>query len=145
MAPQTFGETAETLRNEEERLLRLYHELVDLAPSAGDRELAKRLKDLEEEQLVILGMILGHKPPTPTPTPTQPSPPGEFVCTARVIVDFLNVREGPGTDRPVLRVLSRGTTVVILSQAGDWARVRLHDGTHGFVWRSFVECVTPQG
>lgn len=146
MAPQTFGETAETLRNEEEKLLRLYFELVDLAPSEGDRELARKLKALQEEQLHLLHVILGPKTMPPPPHRPIPTPPtGEFVCTAKVIVDFLNVREGPGTGTPVIRVISRGTTVTVLSQTDQWAKVRLADGTHGYVWRSFVECVTPQG
>lgn len=147
MAPQTFGEVAETLRNEEERLLSMYMELADLATSVTDRELVRKLTRLQEEQLSLLHVILGPKPvPTPSPMPpTPPVPPGEFVCTARVMVDFLNVREGPGTDKPVIRVLSRGMTVTVLAYVGDWAKVRLHDGTIGFVWRAFIECMSPQG
>ncbi len=57
----------------------------------------------------------------------------------------VNVREGPGTDNPVLTKLSRGEAVTIVSvdQTG-WARIRLEgDGLEGFMSMEYLSATAP--
>lgn len=42
---------------------------------------------------------------------------------ATVATDYLNVRQGPGTNMPIVCVLKRGTTVKIFGKIGDWYAV----------------------
>ncbi|MBT9281309.1 MAG: SH3 domain-containing protein [Hydrogenibacillus schlegelii] len=52
----------------------------------------------------------------------------------------LNVRSGPGTDRPVIGRIQPGTRYPLLDTAGDWRKIRLSDGRTGWVagWLSVV-------
>lgn len=52
----------------------------------------------------------------------------------------VNVREGPGTDNPVLTRLGRGEAVTIVSTDGTgWARIRIEgDGIEGYMSMEFL-------
>lgn len=47
-----------------------------------------------------------------------------------------NVREGPGTDQPVLFTVDRGTPVTAYSAVGDWVKVTDDAGRTGWIIRS---------
>jgi murein DD-endopeptidase MepM/ murein hydrolase activator NlpD len=47
--------------------------------------------------------------------------------------DGLRLRAAPGTDAPILRELSREASARVLAATGDYLRVRLTDGTAGYV------------
>ncbi len=50
-------------------------------------------------------------------------------------VYYLNMRSGPGVTNPVIKVVSSGTVVTLLGRnsTSTWAKVRLNDGTIGWV------------
>ena len=52
-----------------------------------------------------------------------------------VAVELLKLRQGPGTDAPVLEILDRFTTVTVLgtTEGGEWTRVAIPNGMSGFV------------
>jgi hypothetical protein len=74
---------------------------------------------------------------------SQPLPSGEVVPTlvvpaarGEVLVERLNLRSGPGTAYRVVRVLSKGETFRIVGRNNansEWWRVRLKDGTAGWI------------
>jgi mRNA-degrading endonuclease toxin of MazEF toxin-antitoxin module len=57
-----------------------------------------------------------------------------------VDAEQVNVREGPGTENPVLTRLNRGEAVTIVStDASGWARIRIEgDGIEGFISMDYL-------
>src|SRR5215207_4825318 len=51
----------------------------------------------------------------------------------------LNLRQGPGLDKPVIVVLTQGTQLGVVRDLGEWLEVRTPDGTSGFVSKQFVQ------
>jgi uncharacterized protein YraI/predicted small lipoprotein YifL len=94
--------------------------------------------------------------PTATPTAVTASPTGseneadpspaaqEPRPQAVVIVDGLNIREGPGTDFTVVGGLARDNRVTLLArnEAGDWLQIERAEGT-GWIYAPLVETDTP--
>ncbi|MCI0393648.1 MAG: SH3 domain-containing protein [Chloroflexi bacterium] len=94
------------------------------------------------------GTPAGSGRPTPTLRPTGESP--QPAATAgdlqvRVIFSSINVRNGPGTDQRSIAYLYEDDVVEVLevSDNEEWYRVRLEDGTRGWVAASVVETVGP--
>lgn len=54
---------------------------------------------------------------------------------ARVVVtgSVVNLRSGPGTQYPVTGTVSRGDTLMVLAEAGDWLRIHLPERSV-FAW-----------
>ena len=73
--------------------------------------------------------------PSPTPSPT---PAVVWVTQVRA-----RVRQGPGTTYPILRVLNPGERVIeqerVRKGKEEWLRVRLPDGTTGWIRRDLLE------
>jgi len=63
------------------------------------------------------------------------------VAQAAVKSEQLNMRQGPGPDYRVLKVLQRGDTVSVraLNKAQDWALVVTSDGKPGWVYLEYLE------
>ncbi|MBN1963777.1 MAG: SH3 domain-containing protein [Anaerolineae bacterium] len=57
------------------------------------------------------------------------APPNDTVCRARVEVQGLNLRTGPTTDYPIIRVLTLGNLVQIVGRLGDNSWWQVLDGT----------------
>ncbi|MGE5542333.1 MAG: SPOCS domain-containing protein, partial [Bacillota bacterium] len=64
----------------------------------------------------------------------------EAICNGVCTGEWVNVRPGPSTDGPPIARLARGEQVAVVSMDGQWFRVRLHDGRHGFVFGQFLKC-----
>src|SRR5689334_18828217 len=79
--------------------------------------------------------------PTSTATPTQTPVPTPTAAPQAEIPRDMNMRQGPGTAYPVVRVLSAKTTVELLAvrkgEGGDWYRVRV-DGDEGWVSATII-------
>lgn len=58
--------------------------------------------------------------------------------TGSVIADSLNVRSLNNTSAPVITKLSQGNEITILASDGEWYKIRLSDGTEGFVSAQYV-------
>ena len=66
---------------------------------------------------------------------------GEVIQTATVATEHqgLNVRTGKGSNNPIKTSAARGSTVTILEDDGSgWTKVRLEDGTEGYVASKFL-------
>jgi curli biogenesis system outer membrane secretion channel CsgG len=68
-----------------------------------------------------------------TPVSTKVTPPPPPLPTTQVVWDSVNLRKGPGTSYKVVGNLKKGTSLKILEANGDWLRVRLEDGSTGWV------------
>ena len=81
-----------------------------------------------------------NAPPTDTPAPQPTVAQG---LTGVVVVPRLNVRQGPGTNFPVVGTVANGETVTVLSRnpVGDWWRVCCASGTSqdGWVAAQFIQ------
>jgi len=67
-------------------------------------------------------------PPT-QPSPSLPSP----IRTTKIAWDSVNLREGPGTNYKVIGNIKKGTPLSVFEDNGSWLRVRLQDGSQGWV------------
>ncbi len=82
-------------------------------------------------------------PPSPAPVPAEvtpaaeskPAPPEE---TVRVTVGKLNVRSKPTTAAATLARVKKGERLLVIGRDGDWLRVKLADGTSGWVSGAYV-------
>ena len=59
--------------------------------------------------------------------------------TAKVTANALNVRTGASTSNKVLSVITKGDSVTVLSKSGSWAKVRLANGTEGYVSTKYIK------
>ena len=87
---------------------------------------------------------------TPEPSPTAPTLPttasqGLPGFSVWVNVDSLNLRAGPGTMFEVIGQELQGTQFEALGRApgDDWLRVRVPDGTVGYMLTTFLELSGP--
>ncbi len=56
--------------------------------------------------------------------------------------NFLRVRDKAGLNGREIARVSPGDELILLEELGDWAKVRLSDGTEGFVSASFIEKIS---
>jgi len=52
------------------------------------------------------------------------------------MLPFVNLREGPGMDQKIIRVLKKGTKLTVLEEKQGWLRVRLEGGAEGWVGKT---------
>lgn len=83
-------------------------------------------------------------PPAPVAAPEMPVPPPaapaeEVVSgTVRVTASALNVRRDPAADAEVIAQVRKGTALGLLKSDESWMKVRLADGSTGWVAERFV-------
>lgn len=81
-------------------------------------------------------------PPPPSPAPRRGEPPPQAPAQAPALlfvgVAKANLRAAPNTKAKILDVLSKGTKLIVVSHGNQWYRVRLDDGTEGWVAESVV-------
>ena len=82
-------------------------------------------------------------PPAPVAAPELPAPaaaPAEEIIsgTVRVTASALNVRREPAADAEVIAQVKKGTALGVLASDESWMKVRLADGSTGWVAERFV-------
>lgn len=87
--------------------------------------IGRTLADSINEYFSTAGQIPG-RPSTGQPTPTGRT--GRVTLTS----GYLNIRNGPSTDAPVIGMAPNGAVVNIMEQVGDWYRIN-YNGTDGYV------------
>ena len=96
--------------------------------------------------LLLIAGCGGNTPapaPSPTPRPAEPAPAPVTVeehpgGTVRVNVSTLNVRGEASTSAEIIGHVRRGERLTVIADAGDWLRVKLGDGTTGWVSSELV-------
>lgn len=96
--------------------------------------------------LLVLLILCSCAAPTPPPTaaPATPPPPptasAEEMVTGTVYVtaSALNVRREPSTEAEVIASAKQGTALSVVRSDDNWTRVRLADGTVGWVSSRYV-------
>jgi len=96
--------------------------------------------------LVAVGTPI-TQPSTPA-TPTTPPANGGSTDSGKVAVvtgSIVNVRNGPGTTNAVIGQVSQGERLPFLEQSGDWLRVKLSNGSTGWVagWLVSIQSAPP--
>jgi hypothetical protein len=111
-------------------------------PATGDWGLAllkvqANLPDTETMTFVLVG-------DTEISNMVDPSPADLPTCLVTNLSGNINVRGGPGTDRPVVDVMAVGQTATANGRnaAGDWLRIIL-DSVTGWVYAPLVEVDCP--
>ena len=83
-------------------------------------------------------------PPPPTPLSSSLPPPATKktspppLSRGKVIWSYVNLREGPGTQYKIIGKAYTKNTFEILSENPSWLRVRLEDGTVGWMSKKAV-------
>jgi hypothetical protein len=79
-------------------------------------------------------------PPPSSPSPSKPTevsqPPAQR--TTEIVLPFVNFRQGPSMDSKIISVLKKGTKLIVLEEKAGWLRVRLGDGTEGWVAKAMT-------
>jgi hypothetical protein len=92
----------------------------------------------------ILFAACASTPPNSTPPPALAPPvvskPVEeaVIGAARVVTNTLNVRSAPSLDGEILTQIKKNDRLAILQSGDDWIRIRLADGTIGWVSRALI-------
>lgn len=79
---------------------------------------------------------LAEKAGTATPAPSSPAPgtkPAGGEKTVKSISGQINVRSGPATTYPKTGVIDAGISCPLLGQEAEWLRIKLPDGSSGYV------------
>lgn len=86
----------------------------------------------------------GPQPPGPNPGP-PPSDPGVIYPTGEVKSPYLNMRQGAGSNFPVIAVLKQNTELQIMarSSGGTWFLAKAQNGPTGWVKRYYVHTDFP--
>ncbi len=88
------------------------------------------------------GAANANAPATPAPVPATTPPAGAAAGeTTTVLVERLNLRSGPGTDRPVVAALTRGQEVQLLDRSSDgvWFQVQTPSGQQGWAAARYLQ------
>jgi type IV secretory pathway VirB10-like protein len=78
-------------------------------------------------------------PPSSSPPPKPPEasqPPAQR--STEIVLAFVNLRQGPAMDSKIISVLKKGTKLTVLEEKAGWLRVRLEDGTEGWVGKAMT-------
>ncbi len=66
-------------------------------------------------------------------------PISAFAAVTATTTDYLNLREGAGTDKKVILTLSKGVSVTVLdSSNGTWTKVQTSSGKQGYCSKQFL-------
>ncbi len=88
------------------------------------------------------------EPATPTPAPAEPTPTDTPVPAPRLTVTgtVANVRQGPGTNYPVIGSVTQGTNLDVTGKnpAGDWYQVCCVNGEPGWIFADLVQVENPE-
>ena len=68
----------------------------------------------------------------------------DFGATRYVTAEGLNLRDAPSVEADAVAILGRNTIVYPMEVAGEWVKVRVHDGPVGWVCRVYL-AATPDG
>ena len=79
-------------------------------------------------------------PPPSSPSPSKPTEVSQPTAqrTTEIVLPFVNLRQGPSMDSKIISVLKKGTKLTVLEEKAGWLRVRLEDGTEGWVGKAMT-------
>lgn len=74
--------------------------------------------------------------PSPSPSKTPEVTQAPARRTTETVLPFVNLRQGPSMDSKIIKVLEKGTKLMVKQEKRGWLRVQLDDGTEGWVGKS---------
>jgi uncharacterized protein YgiM (DUF1202 family) len=98
---------------------------------------------IAQHSLLVILAACASAPPPPAPPPAAvppPPPPAapSAIGVVRVVTNTLNVRSAPSLDGEILTQVKKGERLAMLEDGESWIRIRLDDGTTGWVSRSLI-------
>jgi len=78
------------------------------------------------------------EPRSAAPVPAPPTPEEHASGTVQVNVSTLNIRADASTAAEIVGHARRGERLIVVGDAGSWLRVKLNDGTTGWVSSQLV-------
>ena len=78
------------------------------------------------------------EPRSAAPVPAPPTPEEHASGTVQVNVSTLNIRADASTSAEIVGHARRGERLAVVGDAGSWLRVKLNDGTTGWVSAQLV-------
>jgi uncharacterized protein YgiM (DUF1202 family) len=96
--------------------------------------------------LLLIAACGGNTPapapaPEPRPAAPAPAPPAkeeQATGTVRVNVSTLNIRRDASTSSDIVGHARRGERLTVVVDSGDWLRIKLNDGSTGWVASQLV-------
>ncbi len=79
----------------------------------------------------------GQQPSQQPGPPTNQQPPAGRTGRVNLTSGYLNIRNGPSTNAPVIGMAPNGATVNILEQVRDWYRIN-YNGIDGYVSGQYI-------
>lgn len=79
--------------------------------------------------------------PAPPPAPESPAPTTDSPAVLLIGVPMANIRGGGDTKSRIIKSLRMGTRLTVIGRENHWYRVRLEDGTEGWVAESVTSPV----
>ena len=97
-------------------------------------------------KFIVVSLVLAGCASAPPPAPAPPPPPPvapqpvveSAIGSARVVTNTLNVRSAPSLDGEILKQVKKGEHLELLQSGDSWMRIRLGDGTMGWVSRALI-------
>lgn len=74
----------------------------------------------------------------PPQAPVQPEIKEPAQRTTEVALSSVNLREGPSMKGRIIRVVKKGTKLIVLEEKLGWLHVRLEDGAEGWIAKSMT-------
>jgi uncharacterized protein YgiM (DUF1202 family) len=84
--------------------------------------------------------VASQSPPAPAPAPQEAKPKADADAPKHLVISVgrANLREKPDTKSRILNVLTKGTKLDVVSKGDQWYRVKMSNGTEGWVAESVV-------
>lgn len=81
---------------------------------------------------------------TPAATPVTTTTPVSTSSTVALTTDYINMREGAGTNYKVTTTISKGITLKVLDNSNaKWAKVQASNGKTGYCSKDYLKITTP--
>lgn len=64
----------------------------------------------------------------------------EIICRAVPGEGYVNMREGPSAERPVIKTIQRGESLVFVktNEDGSWVNIKDRSGNKGWIWKPLI-------
>ena len=103
-----------------------YADLLASVGAATARELISTILDQKRFEIEALRLLASGKVPD------------RFLGFGTVTENEVNFRDAPSPQGSILRILSRGTPVILTDRRGNWVGLQLYDGQTGWVFKDYV-------
>lgn len=113
-----------------------------LLKKEGYKDKAVRIHTIPGYKLSIiayLGIDINTKVASPSPTASPSAMPSQAVIVSDTPTGFLNVRESASVTSKKIGTVTPGDSLELVSEEDGWFRVKISDGTEGFISAQYAK------